>query len=464
MDVPLNVKVRADLSDLKNQLQGLSISFLGGAKGKSEGEKSSGGAVNLLSAISAQLIALVAALGVISAIFSSAFGNLFKILNAIFKLIGKMVEPFVNLLIPILIPVLMVLGVMARIFNTLLRPLFTIMMKIFGGVGKDLGVLVGQFLADKIDFGQFLGGLSELVGKAIDTLLNSPEFQKVKEQLLIMLAAAAEALRAFLELDPSALKSKLEEFLGPALGGAIAALINVFHFVASALVGFVAQLTGKGFFDQILGAGEFDKLKEQNKGFSSGVDIGKAIQDIWDALVQTTVFLIDVVIPALDGWIKGGVALVLDPLSRFAYNIYPPLESAILKMITFVLDIATNVWPSVKSTLLRLIDAVNSFLNLISNFKLPSFDLGKREEAPEGSFNDFIIRPNSQPVSFSPQDTVFGVKNPSDLTGGGGSTFNNTININGTNLSQKELEGAVKQALEQTMSQASRSGRYQRGY
>ena len=53
------------------------------------------------------------------------------------------------------------------------------------------------------------------------------------------------------------------------------------------------------------------------------------------------------------------------------------------------------------------------------------------------TFNDFISRPGSAPVSFSPDDTIIGMKNPAMLGGGGGIV----VNINGGNyLSEDAAE------------------------
>ena len=65
------------------------------------------------------------------------------------------------------------------------------------------------------------------------------------------------------------------------------------------------------------------------------------------------------------------------------------------------------------------------------------------------SFNDFVMRPGQEPISFSSQDTIIGVKNPGSLGGGGGMTVNINGDIYGTDPQQiakalrSELYGMV---------------------
>jgi TP901 family phage tail tape measure protein len=59
-----------------------------------------------------------------------------------------------------------------------------------------------------------------------------------------------------------------------------------------------------------------------------------------------------------------------------------------------------------------------------------------------GSFNDFIMRPGSNAVSFSPQDTIIGVKDTS-LLGGGVEVNIGSITIEGSNSSPDEIANAI---------------------
>ena len=63
---------------------------------------------------------------------------------------------------------------------------------------------------------------------------------------------------------------------------------------------------------------------------------------------------------------------------------------------------------------------------------------------PGYSFNDFISRPGQEPVPFSPDDTIIGVKNPSRGLGGG-----IVININGGTFSTNRFLDEVERGLQQ---------------
>jgi hypothetical protein len=397
----------------------------------------------LLNSVGKALVALIA----IGTIVSAATGGLMKMLTAIFTLIGKLVEPFVNLLIPILLPVLIALGVMARIFNTLVRPLFVLLMKIFSSFGADLGKLIGQFLAGKINFTQFMGGLIDLAGKAITAIINSPEFQTVKEQLLILLTKAAEALKAFLTLDISKVDATLKQWFGDKLGAAASTLFQALYFAASAILGFVAQFIGKGFIDKLLGNGEFDKIKETNKGFSAGVDVAKAVQDIWTAMTEVASFLITTLLPLFDTLISplGGLVGLFN---FFVSTLWPQLVNTILTTIAIISDISTNVWPQVKSTLLELVTRVKAFFDQLDNFLSNRANTNKSGLSEGGgSLFSNVLTANEKPATNSSNVSI-----------------NAPVSINGSNLDSQQLRDAVKKSFEDIMSFAGRGGYLQKGY
>ena len=54
-------------------------------------------------------------------------------------------------------------------------------------------------------------------------------------------------------------------------------------------------------------------------------------------------------------------------------------------------------------------------------------------------YGDFISRPGVPVASFSPQDTIIGMKQPEQIIGGNTTTNSVNININGYNQNPKEL-------------------------
>ena len=86
----------------------------------------------------------------------------------------------------------------------------------------------------------------------------------------------------------------------------------------------------------------------------------------------------------------------------------------------------------------------------------------KAKETSGGTSQDFIMRPGSGAVNFSPNDTIIGVKNPSDLRGGGGGSITNNYYITGYTDSQ--LVDKLKTTIESVDARQSRGGKYQKGY
>jgi hypothetical protein len=453
MDMALKLKVVADLSDFKKQLQGLSVNALDNAtkSGGSSSSKSSGGGsyVNqLLTQFGTQMAALVSAVTVIAAVIEGGYSSIIKLLTMIFKMLGRLVEPFVNLLIPLLLPVLVALGVMARIFNTMMRPLFVLLMKMFSSFGGDLGKLIGQFLAGKINFSQFIGGFLDLATKVGNSIINSPEFAAAKEQIMTLVAKAAEALKSFLTLDISKVDATLKAWFGDKLGSAASALFQALYYAASAVMGFVAQLMGKGLFDKLMGNGEFDQIKQMNKGFSGGADFAKALQDLWTALMAAAEAIGNVLVPFVLNVVLPAFIELAKVVLEFIDSHWASIQTAIQSASDLITDINTNVWPLVKSVLLDLVSRVQNFFSQL----------------------DGII---SSARKYSGADAVGSTIGAigSIISGGGSNStssssisVNAPVTINGSNLSSQEMKSTIKDTFEDIMSRASRNGRYQQGY
>jgi len=87
-------------------------------------------------------------------------------------------------------------------------------------------------------------------------------------------------------------------------------------------------------------------------------------------------------------------------------------------------------------------------------------DLDNQDIIDPNRFGDFIWRPGTGAVAFSPNDTIIGMQGG---MGGGTTVISPTININGSGLDQQTLKRVVVDVIEETASRASRNGRYQQG-
>lgn len=84
--------------------------------------------------------------------------------------------------------------------------------------------------------------------------------------------------------------------------------------------------------------------------------------------------------------------------------------------------------------------------------------ISANEQMHPYGYGDFIMRPGSAPISFSPDDTIIGTKGGI----GGGTTNNFTIIVNGNG--ERFIADSVKTGIEDFFSNASRSGYFQKGY
>lgn len=105
----------------------------------------------------------------------------------------------------------------------------------------------------------------------------------------------------------------------------------------------------------------------------------------------------------------------------------------------FLKDIGTWIWNILKAPFVWIADKIMSFL-------------GGGGKGKSGQ--DFILRPNGQFIETSPSDTIFAMKDPSKLLGGGGGSVIN-ININEPSFKQKqdmtELVNLISKELSQKM-------------
>lgn len=324
VDIPIRVKLQVDAADLKRQLSSIGGGIVGSGTGVSGGapkggggKKARGGIVDLgilvdaLNPILEPLMDIVHVLvkilgtlvgiwvvaellGFIAKGLNAGFSSLSKILNVLTALIGKMVEPFVNLLMPLLVPVLFALGMAAKLINTIMRPLFVLMMKVFsGGFGQSLGKLMAQYMTGEIDMVGFMSGIGSLIVEGITQVVNTPEFANAMAFINNLIKQMIEVFLAFLSLDFANVELWLSKFIPADIASALTILMKAMHYVASGLIGFISQLLGKDMFNEFANqidddTGElkdtFAEIQEMNKGFADGVKFASVLQDLWKQL------------------------------------------------------------------------------------------------------------------------------------------------------------------------------------
>lgn len=126
-------------------------------------------------------------------------------------------------------------------------------------------------------------------------------------------------------------------------------------------------------------------------------------------------------------FIKEMIGIAIDFIIK---NYIDPFINAIQKVI--------DLWDKLKKAVGSKIDAV---VNMIT---------GGSKDTKGTKKNDFLMRPGQEAVSFSPDDTIIGVKKPSDLGGSGGGVNVSIGNIYGVDAHEisrefsRELTRAVK--------------------
>jgi len=112
----------------------------------------------------------------------------------------------------------------------------------------------------------------------------------------------------------------------------------------------------------------------------------------------------------------------------------------------------------IKELFFGFIERLKGILNTISNFFkriIPGGSSGGKSKS-SGDLTDFISRPGQAPASFSPQDTIIGVKDPTKL-GSTNITINNPVIRDGSDITK--LANEVSRVLQrQVNSRVSSNG------
>ena len=143
-------------------------------------------------------------------------------------------------------------------------------------------------------------------------------------------------------------------------------------------------------------------------------------------------------------------------LDYAAETILPKLENIILSIANILVDLYNAISNAVSKipftnmgggTLGKIKPREQDY----SNTGGVTLGYGGLQSQKPFSFNDFIQRPGQSPTNFSPQDTIIGVKNPSDL---GGKSV--TVNINNPSVRNdmdiKKIANDVSKVLQRQMS------------
>ena len=221
-------------------------------------------------------LALRLILDVIGA-FWDGFKTVTKVWNMMLEMIAKLVEPFVNLLLPLMLPVLQLLAIMARLINMLIMPIFAALMKLSSGLMSAIGGIAQKFLS-----GDFSGALSDLF-TALKPLVDALAGY-LNQLIATYLPGFIQAILDFLTIDMDKVKTVLEQYLGKDFGDAVFFAINLFHYLASALAGIIAQLVGGDAFNKIFGEGQFENIQKTNEGFKKGISLGTTLQGLYTQL------------------------------------------------------------------------------------------------------------------------------------------------------------------------------------
>ena len=187
--------------------------------------------------------------------------------------------------------------------------------------------------------------------------------------------------------------------------------------------------------------------------------IGKKLIDDWDLFKESFLFIWDAIATGINekveglknslGIIFGAIKTVITTRLNELKTSFKTIWNAIKdEIITPIVDGIKNKIEEIIETVDNIIQKFNEMIRkakeAVSSVSIGSIGTKIGEEIQErmgaiglptfndsisrpesATFNDFISRPGSAPVSFSPQDTIIGVKKPGDL---GGKNINVTFN------------------------------------
>jgi hypothetical protein len=231
------------------------------------------------------------------------------------------------------------------------------------------------------------------------------------------------------------LGAMLVNVIGEALAGFVLSLVDFGAMIGQALIDYIISplvsfggLLGQGLIDAVVALLVWVALLPQNlEKFLTGLQsifdfILNSVfnSEIWKAIEKMVQFIL----VSIFG--KEGIWGVIEKTINFLLNNVFNLEA---------------VWNGIFSTIQLIASALKIGLDAINsavNAGKQALEIAGKVGSALNPFDDFIIRPGSGAVPFSPDDTIIGVKNPGAL-GGGGITINNTFNVE-AGLDSSELK------------------------
>jgi len=303
-------------------------------------------------------------------------------------------------------PIFSLLKVLMMLLWIPLIPIMKPVFKALGEMAKTLAPIM-KGVADKVEAAFGTGGF----GEAIAVLVH-------------------EMVKVFLDMAPAILQTIIGVFTSVA-----EILPNVLDSLLEGFEDFVNLLIDSGIIDSII----------------------NALTLVIEGLIEFIDPLINAFVRVIDALIEGGIVdklveafiKVIDKL----IPVIPKLIPAFVKLIEALLPLV----PTIADAIVKIIAAVvKSVFESLVNFGRSGGD-SKRgqhqsiEQAKQNEFfGDFLMRPGRSAVSFSPDDTIIGVKDASSL--GGKSII---VNINNTSVRNdsdiKRMANEVSKVLQRQM-------------
>ena len=183
--------------------------------------------------------------------------------------------------------------------------------------------------------------------------------------------------------------------------------------------------------------------------------IGSAVfgKDIWNTIKECINQLVTYIFNKNGVWstIMGAITWISDFIFNKDKGVWPQIQTTLGWLVSNIFSM--NLWQPLIDSLNVVVSALQKAASAVGQISSGGNYLGKIASAitgfspigaiynmvtKGGPFGDFIARPGGGIQSFSPDDTIIGVKNPGKLNGGS-TIINNTYNING-NVDKAQLK------------------------
>ena len=422
----------------------------GAAAGAAEG----GGAGGAMAGIAGSLTALVgiglvisAALMIVSAFFE-AVGPIIKVMSKVLTaMMLIMLMPLLRILLPYLPTIIKAListsQFLAKIMTVLLNVVGKWLKSIWDSLLK-VGEKVGAAF-EALGKGDVAGFFKNILGAGVDLLIAA------------MVTIAGPILFG--------LASVFKENLPAIISVIVLALEAAFVAVKNILVDFASNVFGtetgnriKTALDSIQTAlfsedlGFWDRIK----GVINAIGVFVFGEETWASIKDAVKFVSDIF--TVEGiWTKIKEAVDYIGETVFGKGIWEDIKQAITDVNTMI----ANEWQTIIATLKDVGAALKPIADMFQEINKPVgpsladrffagdfFKFPKPDITTSDTVHDFISRPGMGVQSFSPSDTIFGMKNPKNM-GGKDIVINNTLNVSADVDKEKFRKILVEFAREQ---------------